>query len=82
MNTEEIQAANTINSGIETMAKLRGRYPKEDIQKFVKQWFVDGGGNPEYVLNIIQYIQNKKYQKIIKTIFQNTEKYNKNSENS
>lgn len=62
MNSEETTAANSINDAIETMAKLSGGYPKIPIQKFVEQWFLDGEQNPEYVVNVVSHIRNKRYQ--------------------
>lgn len=38
-------------------------YPKVTIQKVVEQWFIDGKEDESYVINLIYFIENKRYQK-------------------
>ncbi len=66
--SEEQDAANAINSFLEDAATFEralggSSYRKATIQKVVEQWFIDGKEDESYVVNLIFFIENKRYQK-------------------
>ena len=55
------EAAKEINDAMRLMHRLHGKYPSSFIRKQVETWYSDGKSDTDYVINIISYIENKKY---------------------